>query len=213
MKHEYIYMNVVAPLCIILPIITAFFKYPILTKDAKILLIYLLIDAVVSIISSTLAFYHLPNTPLYHIATVVETIIVLYFFSLIFSKKQFTSYIRWLMILFPVLGIINVLCFQHIFEFNSYTLSLQSIIIITLCFLYWWFKDDDTSVQWSALPLNWVISGLLLYFSSAFILFTFSNAAIAYLSVKNFILVWNIHATLTILMYILITIGFTKYKK
>jgi small-conductance mechanosensitive channel len=213
MKPEYIYMTVIAPLFILLPLITAFFKYQTLPIESRILFWYLLTDAVVNIISSVLVSFHFSNTPLYHIATIIETEIILYFFFVVFQQTTTRKFIKLSMLFFPVLGIFNTFLLQHIFEFNSYTLSLQSLIIIALCFLYWWNTEDDNSKSWSAMPLNWILSGLLIYFSSAFILFTFSNAAIAYLSVKNFIIVWNIHATLSILMYMLITIGFTKYKK
>jgi len=213
MKQEYIYMNVIAPAFILLPVAIAFLKYGALSKPARLLLGYLLIDTLVSILSSALAFYHIANTPLYHIATMIETVLLLYFFYGIFQQKYFARYIPWAMVLFPVACIINTLCFQHILEFNSYTLSLQSLLIILLCFLYWWHYENELAKPWAGVPLNWIISGLLLYFSSSFLLFTFSNAALTYLSVKNFILVWNIHATLSVVMYIFIGIGFSKYQK
>ncbi|MCP9752341.1 hypothetical protein [Ferruginibacter sp. HRS2-29] len=213
MKPEYIFMNVAAPACILLPVAMGAVRYPALPKEARVLLWYLLANAVISIASSALAFYHLPNTPLYHAGTVVETMLMLYFFYELFRQKIFATYILWGIILFPVAGLINSLFFQPILTFNSYTLSLQSLLIILCCFLYWWHKDEDIQHTWPEIPLNWFVSGLLLYFSSSFLLFTFSNMALEYVSVKNFILIWNIHAALSILMFIFISIGFSKYKK
>ncbi len=211
MKPEYIYMNVIAPLFILVPIITLFTRFKALPSEGKILLCYLITDMLVSATSSALAFNHIRNLPLYHIATIIETMMLLYFFYFVFHTRKSEKYLKSAILLFPVLGLINIIFFQHIYQFNSYMLSLQSIIIIVLCFLYWWHHENDTETKWSAIPLNWIISGLLIYFSSTFILLTFSNMIIS--SSKSVsIMMWNIHATLTIIMYLLLSIGISKYK-
>jgi hypothetical protein len=212
MKPEYIYMAVVAPSCNIFPVIVALDKFNYLPKEARVFFYYLVLNCLVSIASSLLASYHLPNMPLFHLSTIIESVLLLYFFSFVFYKKKITGYIKIVMMLMPVLGCLNALFFQDIFLFNSYMLSLQSFIIIALCFGYWWHYSNDKRLPWSSFPLNWMISGLLLYFSSAFILFTFSNAVILFFSKAASILVWNIHATLTIIMYLLVSMGYTKYK-
>jgi hypothetical protein len=56
------------------------------------------------------------------------------------------------------------------------------------------------------------MSGLLLYFSSAFILFTFSDFIISVSSRTVSIVLWNIHAGLSVLMFLLLAIGLRKYK-
>jgi hypothetical protein len=213
MKLEFIYMDLVAPSFILLPVVTGLLKFTGLPKEAKILIFYLVIDMLVSIASSALALNNLNNTPLYHFATVISGMILLYFFSAIFYQQPFKKFIILLIWLLPILGILNAIFFQPFNSFNSYTFSLQHIIIIALCFLYWWFNENDTGKSWASFPLNWIISGILLYFSSAFIIFTFSNLIITSLAKNISILLWNIHATLTILMHLLISIGFSKYKK
>lgn len=211
MKPEYVYMNVVAPSFIIIPTVTALLRYKVLQKEVKILLLYLVVESIIIFLSSALAYYHLRNMPLYHVATIIETVLLLYFFSIILKTTYTVRFIKWAMIIFPVLSIINSLFIQSVYEFNSYPISLQFILMIFLCFLYWWQKENDESRPWGTFPLNWIICGFLLYFSSAFILFTFSNAGLVYLSRSNFILVWNVHATLSIIMYLMISIGIYKY--
>ena len=212
MKPEYIYMTIIAPSCNIFPVITALAKFRHLPREARIFFYYLVFNCLVSIASSLLATYHMPNTPLFHVATAIESMLLLYFFSLVFNEKRITLYLKVLIALFPVLGCLNAMFFQHIYVFNSYMLSLQSFIVIALCFLYWWYHSNDKRLPWSSFPLNWIISGLMLYFSSAFILFTFSNAVILFFSKASSTLVWNIHATLTIIMYLFFSVGYSKYK-
>ncbi len=211
MKPEYLFMNVVAPAFILLPIIIALLRYNALSCTGRAIFYYLLVNLVVCIISSALALLHSPNLFLYHFSTIAETLMLLNFFRLVFYKKQFSKYIRWLMLIFPLLALLNTLFLQHINQFNSYALSLQSILIIGLCFLYWWKQQDDEGHAWASLPLNWIISGLLLYFSSAFILFTFSHMIVSLASRTTSIIIWNVHAGLSVLMLLFISIGFRKY--
>lgn len=213
MKAEYVFMNVIAPSFILLPIIVALFKYRLLPIEAKVFLSYMAFDTIVSIVSSTLAYNHLSNMPLFHVSTIIATIILLFFFSHLFFRKDFKKYIYLLIGVFPILGILNTVYLQNIYQFNSYTFSLQHIIVILLCFLYWGYYENILEKPWISFPLNWILAGLLLYFSSAFIIFTFSNFIVTTLSKNISILLWNIHAILTIIMYILISIGFSKYKK
>ncbi len=213
MKHQYLFMNVIAPSIILLPLLIAMIKLKLLPREARRLFVYLVVDAMVSVTSSVLARYNVPNTPLYHLATIVQTVLILYFFYLVLQKKAVSVFVKWAMFLFPVTGIANSIWLQPMLEFNSYTLSLQSLMIILCSFFYWWHQEDDAELKWAAIPLNWIVSGLLLYFSSSFLLFTFSNAALTYLSVENFALMWNVHAALSIIMYVLMSIGFSKYER
>ena len=213
MNTQYIYMTFIAPAFILLPILIAIFKYRSLPLAARGLFYYLITEALIILASSTLAYYHQPNTPLYHFGTMVETVLLLYFFYTVFKSTAVSAFIRWMMFLFPIFSIANTLFVQHIFEFNSYAISLQFILIIAMCFLYWWHHSNDDEKSWGVFPLNWIISGLLLYFSSSFVLFTFSNMIISGMSKNTSIVIWNIHATLSIVMYVMIGIGIYKYKR
>jgi len=212
MRPEYIFMNLVAPAFILVPVITALVVYRHLPAAAKTLLYYLLFDTVVSTTSSLLAYHHRNNMPLYHVATIIDTMILLYFFSQVFSNYHWAGYIRIAVLVFPVLGILNIIFAQPLNIFNSYMLSLKSLLVIALCFLYWWQGTGSDERQWKDIPLNWICSGLLLYFSSAFILFTFSHWITSVASRSVSIVLWNIHAGLSVLMFGLLAIGFKKYK-
>lgn len=210
MRREYIYMNVVAPLFILAPIILLIVRYKILSGEGKALLFYLVTDALVSIISSVLAFKHITNLPLYHVATIIETLMLLYFFYIILSTTPIAKYLKLLIFIFPLLGLLNMLYLQHIYEFNSYMLSLQAIIIVVLCLLFWLSHGTDVNTRWASVPENWIVAGFLLYFASSFVLLTFSNIIIS--SSRHLsIVIWNIHATLNILMYLMLCAGIKKY--
>ena len=205
-------MSVVAPSFILVPLVTALIRYQYLSAAGRVLFVYLVVDTVVSILSSTLAYHHVPNMPLYHFATMVDTVLLLYFFSMVFAEKRWAGYLTVCMFVFPLLAVFNFLFLQPLFSFNSYMLSLKSMLLIGLCFLYWWYYEPVAGKAWKDIPLHWIVSGLLLYFSSAFILFTFSDLIISVSSRSISIVLWNIHAGLSVVMYLLLAIGLSKYK-
>jgi hypothetical protein len=212
MRPEYIFMSVVAPAFILVPLVTAVVHYRYLPAGAKVLFVYLLFDALVSIASSALAYHHVPNMPLYHFATMVDTVLLLYFFKLVFAAHSWAGYLTVPLFLFPSLGIVNMLFLQPLFSFNSYMLSLKTILIIVLCFFYWWQYEPVAGKAWKDIPLHWIVSGLLLYFSSAFLLFTFSDFLLSVSSRSTFIVLWNIHAGVSVMMFLLLAIGLRNYK-
>ncbi|MES2373590.1 MAG: hypothetical protein V4557_13500 [Bacteroidota bacterium] len=203
---NYVYMRVVAPSFILLPLVIAGVYYYKLTRAMRVLFYYLLVTALISIATTVLAIKHIRNTPLIHIDTIVETMFLLRFFDLVFANKRLTKYIRVLLIVFPVFCCINFIFFQSIYSFNSYTRAVESMLFISFSMLYWIYRNDNTT--WYSVPSNWMVCGLLLYFSSGFFLFVFSNYLASTLSLPGLVFVWNFHATLILIMYLLFAIGF-----
>lgn len=213
MRPEYYYMGVIAPSFILVPLLIALFRYRRLPADGKLMFYYLLLETVVSTIATWLVFERSTNLPLFHFSTIIETLLLLYYFILISRHTIYSPWLYGMLIVFPLLALLNILFLQPLSAFNSYALSLKALLIIACCFLYWWYHELPAGKSWSSSPQNWILSGLLLYFSSSFILFTFSNVIIAATSKNISLLLWNIHATLTIFMYLLIAVGLTRYKK
>jgi hypothetical protein len=211
MNDLYFFMTMLAPSFVLLPVIVALYCYRYLPAEGRMLLWYLLAEMVILATSSTLAYYKQPNTALYHFATIIETELLLLFFSIIFRKKKIARYIQWMIGLFPLLALLNTWLVQPLSSFNSYPITLQFALVLLLCFAYW-LQPVELNSTWTEQPLNWIISGMLLYFSGSFILFAFSDYIIRHFSKQTSMLIWNIHAVLAILMYILMTPGLFKYK-
>ena len=213
MNDPYFFMTVLAPSFVLLPVFAALYRYRSLSAAGRALLYYLLIEAVILATSSVLAYYKLPNTGLYHVSTVVEMLLLLFFFSHVFSNRKMVVYIKCTMLLFPVLALLNTLFLQTLNNFNSHTISLQYGLVILLCFVYWLQPAEEPVTAWAQQPLNWISSGMLLYFSGSFVLLAFSAYINSHFSKQTNIVIWNVHAALAMLMYILMAIGFLKYKR
>lgn len=205
-------MAIIAPSIVIVPITIAISRFRSLDKPGKILLGYLFLNGLVGLIMTILGYCRLPNLGFYHFASVFLTIQLLLFFRSIIASKLLRKLILISIFLFPILEIFNTIYFQPLSQFNSYMLSLQCILIIVCSFLYWMNKEPEENLKWTDSSQNFMVTGLLLYFSSAFFVFNFSNYITQLLRTEN-IFIWNIHAAITIILYIFIAKGYYKFKR
>jgi hypothetical protein len=210
---KYPYMGVIAPSFILVPIGIAIKKYRTIPPEIKVLFYSLVVSVALYVTSTLLATNHISNTFVIHADTIIESLFLSRFYYIISHRPVVRQWIRWLAILFPLFCCINILFLQDLYHHNTYSRPLEAIIFISLSMNYWWHTgNSEAADSWVNMPLNWIISGLLLYFSGALFLFVFSNfLAYRYSTAVN-LLAWNMHATLLIIMYLLFAIGFIKYK-
>jgi hypothetical protein len=209
MKHPY--MGVIAPSTVLLPIGVALIRRQIIRAEIKVLFYFLLTSAAVYLVSTLLAVNHRSNTQVIHIDTIIESLFLLRFYYLIVHNASIKKWVIAAAVLFPLFCIINIAAWQGWDRHNTYSRPLGALIFMTLSVSYWWQPaQEETVVAWSSAPLNWIISGLLLYFTSSFFLFLFSNFLAYRFSHDANVLVWNIHATLVIIMHLMFTIGLIK---
>jgi hypothetical protein len=118
-----------------------------------------------------------------------------------------------MMVVFPLLCLINVFFLQSEYQFNTYVRPIEALICIFLC-LHYFLKDieSDTQEDWAKNSLNWINSGILIYFSSSLFIFICSNLANLNLSYEAEMVLWNVHNTFVFIMYLFLALGFSKCK-
>lgn len=204
-------MGVVVPLSIIIPIIPAVVRYNELSSKLKIISWYLFAGAVTSIVNNVLAYCHLNNMLISHIYTLVEFILLILFYKKIPGEKNKKAY-NLLITFFSVLVVMNAAFLESIFTYNSYTKSIEAIVVMFLSVRY--FKQNlDKAGTTAVKGDNYIIyinSGLLVYFAGSFLLFIIQNLTVSSLSFG--LVMWTIHATFLLVLYILIAIALWKYK-
>jgi hypothetical protein len=181
----------------------------------KVIFYYLVVDGIVNLVAIALADNDIHNLPLLHVFTIMEFLMLSYFYLQVLRDKTARLVLRCLLIIFPLFCIVNFLFFQSINRFNTNTRPIEALIIMA-CSLAYFSETNDTATKWSQIPVNWVNTGLLLYFSGALFIFSFSNVTENFMSKKYhaiYFLMWNVHATLVLSMYLLIAIGFSKCRK
>jgi hypothetical protein len=212
---KYIFMGIIVPWSAIIPILAAIVRHRHLNTKCWFIFLYLCWTTTLNIVSNIRADNGLNNLRLLHADTVVEMLLFSGFFIYAFQSRQIKTFIRVLVVLFPLFCIINFTFIQSIDQFNTYTRPVEAIIFIILSLLYWWKtgKTEDGEGQWVDISENWFVSGNLLYFSSALFLFIFTNYLIGLGNKNASMLIWNLHAAIVLIMYLFFTIGFLKCKK
>jgi len=205
------FISIIVPLSILLPIIIGLIKYKSANQSARLLLYYLIISALINLSALILIQYRMRNLPLLHLYTIVETTFILSYFRTIFESPLIKKALLILTVLFPIICIINFGFFQSIFTFNTYTRPLEAILITFFCMLYL-YKSGFTE-NWLNKPVNWFNIGILIYFPVACVIFILSNYLTTSPNKAMNTMVWNLHATLVLIMYLIWARGFSLIKK
>lgn len=206
------FSSVIVPLFILIPIVIGIIKFRYLHFSLKIIWFYLLATAVINTAATiTGRVFHVNNMPYVHFYTLIEGLMLIWFYEYLFSKDKN----KWFVILkiaFALACVINALFIQSIYLYSSYTRYAESIICI-LFSLNYFAKLAALDNRPLKLPDFYFNTGIFLYFSGSFILFIFSNLILQKLPASTTLIFWTGHSTLVLLMYILFSIGFIKCKK
>jgi hypothetical protein len=213
MISRFLYLGVIVPASVTIPLAIAIARFKYIGQSLKIIFLYLLMAGITNCIAAFLAFTHRNNLPLLHIYTILELILFGLFFYKAIDNRHFKKWVRPTILLFTLSGILNFIFIQSIYSFNSYPRSLEAIILIVFSVFYFYLQTAGEAMGgWYNRPETWIIIGILLYFSSALVQFSFSNIVSTSSSGEIKRLIWNIHASLVLIMYLLFAVGFIKCK-
>ncbi len=209
LAKQYLFMGIIAPLCLLIPAVTGIVYRRFFTASLHYLWFYFILTFIFNVITKIMAQLGMANLLVFHVYTLIEFLLLMRFFFLLFENHKIKLFIRFLLFLFPAYCIVVYAFFQDARVFNTYTKPVEALSFISLCLLYWWQQTKiENDISWAKIPLNWIISGILLYFSSAFFLFIFSNLLATHASLATNTLIWNIHAGLLIIMCLFCAAGF-----
>lgn len=204
------------PLCspwvILLPIIIGIVFYRHYNRGLRILCIHLFIACVVDVSAQLLRFLNSNNLPLLHVYTLTEFTLLYLFFEHYWNNFFSKRVLRSIAIGFVTFSVINSLFIQNIYTFNSYARGLEALLMIIFSLLSFYKIFQDPSVRMEQQPVLWIIAGILIYFSGSFTLFVLSNYILPLGVTLNF-QIWAVHAFLSILLYVFISIGLWKMRK
>lgn len=101
-------------------------------------------------------------------------------------------------IVYVIFAFINVLFIQKSF-INSYTLVIQSIIVITLCIYYfYWLLQELPAAQLHRLPMFWLNSAYMIFYSANLFLFVFTSYLVHVLN-NQLLVYWTLHNVIGII--------------
>lgn len=210
MTFSNIYASYIVPGSTLLPIGAGLIYYKKLGKALHALIVYLCIALLINIAGIIMASYNKNNLPLLHLYTAFELVAVTWYYKRAFCTLLADKLSRIIMIVYPVLCVINFCFFQSIYQFNTYTRPLEAIIIIAFSTLYLSGQQNRNYKQITPDAGRWVASGFLLYFGSSFFQFVFSNVLSKHTSHDVRLIMWNIHDTFVLIMYLIFFIAIQR---
>jgi hypothetical protein len=208
-----IYIGYIVPFSGIIPLGIGLYKFSRLEPGLRIITCYLLLSVSCSAAGTVLASHNMNNMPVAHVYTFLELILLSAFYLSIFRRSLFRYLIAFLSLALLIFLVMDTLLPGKIYHFNNNGKSLEALLII-LCAVGYFISaldhTDNNKTTRSNPSLTYINAGLLLYFSSSLILFIINTIDPRYITIS--IVVWDMHASFLLLMFILFSRALWKYK-
>jgi len=206
-----LYTDYIIPASTFLPLIVGFLNYKRLIWPLKIIFYFILFSGIANLINLILIYHHRHSIFIFHIYTIFEFAFISLFYLNLF-KKSWHKPILILIGAFSLLCMVNFIFIQKGLEFNTYTRSLEAVMIIGYCVAYLNQQSiADTEHNWGSNSLNWINAGILVYYSSGLFMFIASNYLMKHLAFPVYIFL--LLDTFLLFEYVLFAIGFYKCRK
>lgn len=203
---QYSYFAVLLPLFISL---RNFKRY---SSEFKVLSLHLLLVTLIGGAGMVLWYMNKNNLPLLHVYTILEFSMIAWFYHIVLRGMLPVRLLPGIICIFVLFALFNAFFLQGWFQFNTLPRSIQSLLIICLSLACYFKMLSGVKSGKTEIPVFWINTGFLFYFSGALLLFSLSNYILP-LNHRFNIYIWTIHALFSILLYLFIFIGLWNYRK
>ncbi|SOE23920.1 hypothetical protein SAMN06298216_4293 [Spirosomataceae bacterium TFI 002] len=198
------------PFIIILSSSVALLKLKYIQKRYPEILLFLAMGIFFEILSRQLSDHRINNLPYLHLYTWLEFSVIGLLFTRLLEGFSNRKYLFLVILGFSAFCLANALFIQGINNYNSYSRSLESLLIIIFCFIFYYRMFNDLSIKEPEnSPDFWLVTAFFLYFTGSFVLFILSNLINHETRILN-ITAWTMHAFLLAILHIFISIGLWK---
>jgi hypothetical protein len=137
---------------------------------------YVLLCVLSEIPNNYLHAHKVNNLFLMHLFTVIEFVLLAWAYSFHLSQVISRKAMLAIAIAFVVFALLNSLFLQPLHTFNSYAKCLECILILSfaLVYVYLLLVSDEQRLL-KTLPMFWINTAVLIYFTTIFFLFLLSN--------------------------------------
>jgi hypothetical protein len=187
--------------------LAAFFAHRSLSREKKVIAFYLLVSVIIFGLSNYLADRGINNSILYHAFSVIELGLILYYFKVIGTEFLVKLKIVPIFISFLGLAIINILFFEDLKTWNSNTFFIEFLIIVSLCFVYFFRLVSSEKIEYChKISSFWIVTAFFIYHSLTLPIVVFYGVASA--DYAEFILeFWKVQIVLFLIKNFFILIG------
>jgi hypothetical protein len=181
-----------------------------LPYELKVFARFIFLSGLIELISRIYWFNSKNNMPLLHIYVAAGFLFLTQFYQEVLKGFINKNIIRATLIAFLVFTTVNSLFVQSIFTFNSYALTVESVLIIIFSLSTYMLMLNDI-VRENRLhlvkSLNWINSGLFIYYSSSLLIFHFGNLITLFAPSSLVKYTWMLHSFFSIVMYCCFFVG------
>jgi len=171
-------------------------------------IIYIAVTFSVEIITYWYSFHNMNNVKIYNIWAILNFTYVLFLLRSFLSTTKFIRALSYAIIIFPVIGLLNMLFIQGHVLFNTYTYMLGCLAVVISCIFYFYerikFPGPHSLLQD---PTFWTATGLLFFYTCSLPL----NGLMNFISNMPFIVFSTLHVTnimINIILYLFFSISF-----
>lgn len=185
-------------------------------KLLKVLSVYIFLTTANQIISTVLWWNSMNNMPQQHIYTAVGFVLIAWFYLEAFRGFMDKRIFIWMAGLFFCFSIFNTLFIQGILTFNSYSLTVQGVLVTILSLTFYIMFLNETDKNQKGLDvksLNWINTGLFIYFSATVLLFWNAKPILEVFSYQTSLPTWMLHNFFATILYICLFLGLWKHKR
>jgi len=199
----------ISSLVVFLPLIIIILRKKYLTKELKILFLYVIASIGFEIFSITWAkILHIPNHFILNTFALTEGILISSIFQEAFINKKLKKNTFILIIIYTLVSIYLFIMPNGFFKFNSIVNALSCLLIIVWVFVYFYQLLQTLQViKLYTLPLFWISVGCLLYFSGTLFIFLYSDTILFQKEPILYYQLWNIYYVLLFVFRVLLAIG------
>jgi len=198
---------------VLVTVIYAALIYKTLKPELKSFSVFLFLSGIIQMISLSLWFYRQNNLPLLHLYVAAGFVCLAWFYCRVLDGF-INSRVIWIAAgVFLLFTVCNSLFIQKIETFNSYALTVECILVVILSMsTYLLFLNMAASGQAreNAKSLNWINTGLFIYYSSTLLIFYSGHVLMARFPLLLNRYTWMLHSFFSIIMYICFFTGLWK---
>ena len=200
---SHLFIGIIAPSCILIPLFIGFRKGLHQHAALRYLMYYLFLSGAINFLAILLSYNGQNNLPLLHLLTLVEMILLSLFYGCLLEPKH-ARIIKRIGIAAAAISLLNSLFIQGLFAFNSYARGMLAILVICYSLLFLLRAQRVAGLPGAV----FLVTGCMIYYGGSVFLFLFSNFLES--GTAGSTLIWNVNAALTVILYILLSIGLKK---
>ena len=215
MKQELLFSNtieLISTYSVLLPILFGVYKFHRnYSSYYYVFLSWLVCSGVTNLVCVALASNGINNMYVQHVYTMFEFTFLLILYWKVMLSRRIRKATIWCTVAFFIFKTTDLLFITSFHQVDTLAITIESIIAIVFSILYFGQLLNERTPNLTAVPLFWINSGIIIYFSSNFFIFLFSTYILE--DAEQYYVYWSIHNTLVVIRDILFTIAMAMLDK